>query len=168
MNHGTGWEYRFPFERSWRGRRRRSPKGAARSDCKRQGSCQVVICQRWPRHDQFHARSVASGTRTINKIFLRCLRNKIYRTILHLHRSFVVKTWWQPSFPMRWFGTDDWSHFWSWQGGLFRIFPMQGLVVSVPCGGRSHEEEHWTVFLCFPTKFVPYDVRTLPYISPEN
>ena len=36
--------------------------------------------------------AVALGTRTINGIVLRCLRNKTYITILSLLRSFVVKT----------------------------------------------------------------------------
>ena len=105
MNHGTGWEWRFHLEESWRGVRWQSLKGAAGSDCAGLSIWQVIIFRSCPHRSQFYANAVALETREINGIFLRCLLNKMYRTILSLRRGFVVKTWWQPYFPTRWRGT---------------------------------------------------------------
>ena len=91
LYHGAGVEYRFPLEVRGRGGRRRSPKGAVRSDFVGLESWQVVMCLRCTRRRWFHAEVVASGTSTINRIVLRFLCSKTYRTILSLRRSFVGK-----------------------------------------------------------------------------
>ena len=161
MNHGAGWEFRFTLEGRWRGGRHWSLKGAAGSGCAGLGIWQVVMCRRCPRCGVFHAKVAAPETRMINRIFLRCLHNKTYHTILSLRRRFGVKIQLRPALPTRWSGTGDRSSLWSWQGGFFRVRLLRGLGVAVPCRGRSHEEERWKASPYFHRKVGPYDVHTI-------
>ena len=158
INHGNSWECRFPLEVRWRGVMRKSPKVAAGYVCAGLVIWLVFMLQRWSCRGWFRAEAAAAGTRNIDGIILRRLHSKTYCTILGLRRSFAVKTRWQPTLPTIWCGTGGRSRLLSQKGGLFCSFPLQGVGVAVPCGGRSHGEKRRKASKCLPIKFSMYNV----------